>query len=140
VAGARDPGGVQHLLHPRLVAHVARGGDVEPGDAERLPDLRERHLQLLQGPDQPLHRPELPGQALHGIRDLPRVQRVVHPPVPGEVPGEVGRHLLRGGGGDDGQPHAGQLRRGRDEPDGGRHQERRDEHGDDHQRKLPCWP
>jgi hypothetical protein len=140
VAGARDTRGGQHRLHPRLVAHVARGGDVEPGDAERLPDLRERHLQLLQGPDQQLHRPELPRQALHGVRDLPRVQRVVHPPVPGEVPGRLGRHLLSGGGGHDRETDAGQLRGRTDEPDRRRRQERRDEHGDDHGRKLPCWP
>ena len=49
------------------------------------------------------------------------------------MPGQLGRHLLGRRGGDDREPDAGQLRGRADEPDGRRHQERRDEGGDDHE-------
>ncbi len=50
-----------------------------------LPHLGQRDLQLLQDGQQPLHLAELAGQALHRGGDLARVERVVDPPVPGQV-------------------------------------------------------
>ncbi len=108
VARARHPGGGEHLLHPRLVAHVVRGRRRPARDAQRLAGVRERHLQLLQRADQPLDRPQLPREPRDGLGDLPRVQRVVDPPVPGQVPRQLGGNLLRGRGRDQAQPHAGQ--------------------------------
>ena len=68
VPGARHARRGQHRLHPRLVAHVARGLDAMPVDAQRLAGLGERHLQLLQRPDQPL----APGRAAGTARPPPR--------------------------------------------------------------------
>ena len=131
VARARHPRRGEHLLHPRLVAHVVRGVDVQPRDAQRLTGVGERHLQLLQRADQPLDGPELPRQPGDRLGDLARVQRVVDPPVPGQVPRQLGGNLLGGRGGDQAEPHAGQLRGRGDEPHGGGHEERCDERGRD---------
>ena len=58
---ARDAGGPQHLLHPRLVPHVVGGGDVHAGDAEHLAGLGERDLELLERADDPVDLAELAG-------------------------------------------------------------------------------
>ena len=97
VARARDPGGAQHLLHPRLVAHVARGPDVRARDAERLADLARAAPAAARARRSAGRPGRAAREATHGVGELPRVERVVHAPVRGEVPGEVGRHLLRGG-------------------------------------------
>ena len=91
VPGARHAGRPQHRLHLRLVAEVVRRDRVHPGDAQVLPHLGQRDLQLLQHGQQPLHRAELAGQALHRGGDLARVERVVDPPVPGQALPELGR-------------------------------------------------
>ena len=62
-----------------------------PADAQVLAHLGQRDLQLLQHGQQPLHLAELAGQALHRGGDLARVERVVDPPVPGQVLPELGR-------------------------------------------------
>jgi hypothetical protein len=110
------------------------GRGVHARDAQRVAGLRERHLQLLEGAHQPFDRAQLPRQPGHRVGDLPRVQRVVHTPVRGEVAGQLGRHLLRGRGGDEPEPHARQLGRGGHEPDGRGQQERCDERGVHHGR------
>ena len=83
-AGARHAGRPQHRLHLRLVAEVARGLRVHAGDAQLLPDLRERHLQLLEHPDEPPHRADAAAERFGGGGDLPGVERVVDPPVGGQ--------------------------------------------------------
>ena len=60
VARARHARPREHRLHPRLVPHVVGGGGVHARDAQRVADLGQRHLQLLEGADQPFDRPQLP--------------------------------------------------------------------------------
>ena len=142
VPGARDAGRPQHRLHLRLVPEVVRRDRVHAADAQVLPHLGQRDLQLLQHGQQPLHRAELAGQALHRGGDLARVERVVDPPVPGQVLPELGRQPVLRLAGDQGHPCAGQPRRGLHEPRRGVEQIRRDEPGDHHGRertlRLPC--
>ena len=79
------------------------GDRVHAGDAEVLPHLGQRDLQLLQDGQQPLHLAELAGQALHRGGDLAGVERVVDPPVPGQVLPERGRQPVLRLAGDQGQ-------------------------------------
>ena len=79
-----DSRGRQHLFHARLVPHVEGSGDIHALDAETLPRLREWHLQLLERPDEPLHRAHLPTQACDCGGDLTGVERILDAPVPGE--------------------------------------------------------
>jgi hypothetical protein len=137
VPGAGDAGGAQDGLHPGLVPDVERRLDVHALDAERLADLRQRHLELLQRPDEAFHPAEVPAQTGRGLRDLARIERVVDPPVAVEVLPQRLRETLRRLGGDQGQPHVRKLGGRVDEPRGGRQQERRDERSDDHAGKLP---
>jgi hypothetical protein len=107
---------------------------VHARDAQRVAGLRERHLQLLERADEARDRPQLLRQPRHGVGDLPGVQRVVDAPVPGQVAGQLGGHLLRRRGGDQAQPHVRELCRGGHEPRGGGHQERGHERGVHHGR------
>ena len=59
-----------------------------------LADLRERDLQLFQDGQQPLHRAEPLAERLHRAGDLPGVQRVVDPPVPGQAAPQPGRQAV----------------------------------------------
>ena len=61
-----------------------------------LADLRDRHLELLEDGQQPLHVAELPAQSLDRPRDLPGVERVVDLPVPGQAVPEPGRRRSSG--------------------------------------------
>ena len=137
VTRARYPRLPQHRLHPRLVADVAGGLHVHPFDAQRLADLRQRHLKLFQRADEPLHPAHLAAEPGDRLGDLPRVERVVDPPVPVEVLLEHRRQLLSRGRGDDGQPDTGHPGRGRDEARGGFQQERGDECSNDHRKTVP---
>ena len=89
-----------------------------PSHAERLAHLRQRHLQLLEGADQAL----APGRSAadspaHRLGDLPRVERVVDPPVPGQVPRAAPAGPVRPGSQViSAEPDAGQLRGGVHEP------------------------
>ena len=65
VPGAGDPGRLERLLHPRLVAHVERRPDVHALDAHGLAHLRQRHLQLLERADEPVHPAHLAGEPGH---------------------------------------------------------------------------
>jgi hypothetical protein len=132
MAGARDPGGSQHRLHPGLVADVAGGLDVHPVDAEALADLGQRHLELLERPDDPLHPADLAAQPGHRLGDLARVEGVVDPPVAGELLVQHGWKVRRGGVRDEPEPYARQARRRRDEPRRGVEEVGRDEDGGDH--------
>ena len=85
VPGAGHARGPQHRLHLVLVPEVAGRGRVHAGDAQVLADLGQRHLQLLQHGQQPLHRAQLPPEPLDGPGDLAGVERVVDPPVPGQA-------------------------------------------------------
>ena len=67
------------------------------------------------------------------LGDLPRVQRVVDPPVPGQVLRQLRRHPVGRRRGDQRQPDSGQLGRGGDEARGGREQERARQ-----RRRRPC--
>jgi len=82
---ARHAGGSEHRLHLRLVPEVVRRRDVDSLDFQVLANLREWHLQLLEHSDETLHRSDLPAESLHGSGDLPRVERIVDSPMPGEV-------------------------------------------------------
>ena len=76
VPGAGHARGVQHGLHLVLVPEVAGRGRVHAGDAQVLADLGQRHLELLEHGQQPLHRAQRPGQTLDGPGDLAGVERV----------------------------------------------------------------
>ncbi len=129
---AGDPGRTQDALHLRLVPHVVRGGLTHAGDAERVPDLGERHLELLEGTDQALDRTELGAEAAHGVGDLLWVQGVGDLPVRGDVLLELRRQVLGRDGGDQSEPYPWKPGGGVHEPRGGLEQERRDEGGNDH--------
>jgi len=58
-----------------------RGRRVHTGDAELLPHLGERHLQVLEHPDEPLHRADVLAHRCDAAGDLPGIQRIVDPPV-----------------------------------------------------------
>jgi hypothetical protein len=85
VPGAGHAGGAQHRLHLVLVPEVTGRGRVHAGYAQMLADLGQRHLQLLQHGQQPLHRADLLAEPLHGPGDLAGVERVFDPPVPGQA-------------------------------------------------------
>ena len=136
MAGARHTGAGQHRLHLRLVPDVGRDVGGHPLDAQRVPGLGERHLELLEGADQPLDVADLPGESAHRVDDLLRVQGIGHLPVTGERLPQLRGQLLGGGGGDHGQPHARHPGRRQDEPGGGFEQVRCDESGDDHGRET----
>ena len=97
-----------------------------------LADLRQRHLQLLEHGQQPLDRSDMPAQALHGGGDLPGVERVIDPPVPGESSAQLAGQAFGRLTGDHGQLDPGQARRGSDEAPRRLEQIRRDEGGDHH--------
>jgi hypothetical protein len=68
-----------------------------------VPDLPERHLQLLEHPEEPLHRAGAAADRFGGGGDLPGVERVVDPPVRGQPgPQPIGDAAL-GVAGDEGQ-------------------------------------
>ena len=132
VPGTGYAGVTQYRLHPRLVPDVARGLHVHAFDAHRLADLGERHLKLFQRTDEPLDAAQLAAQARDPFGDLARVQRVVDPPVPGQVGLQFGRQPVRRRGRDDTEAYAGHLRGGRHEARRGFEQEGRDEGSDNH--------
>ena len=137
VPGAGDAGLLQHGLHPVLVAEAGRRGRVHPRDAQVLADLCQRDLQLLQHGQQPADRAELAGQALDRGGELDRVQRVVDPPVAGQVLLQLRRQPVRGLAGDQRGAHAGQPGRRLDEPRRGVQQVGGDEAGGHHGIYLP---
>ena len=102
-----------------------------------LADLRQRDLELLEHGQQPLHRPEVPAEALHGRGDLAGVERVVDPPVPGEPVAHLAGQAVHRLTGDQGQLGIGDARRGVDEPHGCIEQIRRDKGGENHARTIP---
>ena len=101
-----------------------------------VPDLPERHLQLLEYPEEPLHRADVLADRLGGGGDLPGVERVVDPPVRGQagpqpirnaalrVAGDEGQFGVRQPGGRLNEPHRRAEQVGRDE--GGEHHDIRD--------------
>ena len=106
-----------------------------------LADLGQRHLELLEHGQQPLHRAQGPGQALDGPGDLAGVERVVDAPVPGQVLLEFRREAVGGFGGDQGEFGVREARRRLDEPRRGIEQVGRDEPGGDHGKNvLPTRP
>ena len=111
---------------------LQRGPHVHALDAEGLADLRQRHLQLLEGADEPVHPAHLAREAGHRPGQLTRVERVLHPPVPGQPPAQLRRDPFRGLAGDQAEADVRQLRGDGDEPRRGLQQVRRDEGGDDH--------
>ena len=138
VTRARNPGGLQNGFHPRLVPDVAGDVDVHALQAEHLPGLGHRHLQLLKSADQPLHPAHLLAQPGYRLSDLLRVQRVVHPPVAGQEFLQPSRELIGRRRSDDSEPDARQFRRRDDEPGSGFEQERCDESCDNHALTVPA--
>ena len=135
---ARHAGGAQHRLHLRFLPEVLGRDHLHAGDAEVLADLGDGFLQLFQDGQQPLHRAEPLAERLHRAGDLPGVERVVYPPVPGQGVLEPGRQAVLGLARDQGQPHVRQLRRRLDESRRGAEQIGRDERGDHHEMNVPC--
>ena len=99
-----------------------------------LADLRKRDLKLLEHGQQPLDRPEVPAQALHRRGDLPGVERVVDPPVPGDPAAQVAGQAFLRLAGDQGKLNIRQVRRGIDEPPRRIEQIRRHKDGKHHAR------
>ncbi len=102
-----------------------------------LADLGQRHLELLEHGQQALHRADLPAEPLDRPGDLPGVERVLDPPVPGQPVPEGGRQAVGGFGGDQGEFGVREARRGLDEPRRGIEQVGRDEPGGDHGKNVP---
>ena len=140
VPGAGHARGAQHGLHLVLVPEVAGRGRVHAGDAQVLADLGQRHLELLEHGQQPLHRAQRPGEPLDGPGDLAGVERVVDAPVPGQVLLEFRREAVGGFGGDQGEFGVREARRGLDEPRRGIEQVGRDEPGGDHGKNVLAGP
>ena len=122
-------------LHASLLADPLR--PISKADIAALADAdaRENWTFMMDFRDRLIAAPSLEAVytalARNGVGDLPRVQRVVDPPVRGQMPGQLGGHLLGGRGRHETQLHVGELGRGGHEPDRGRHQERGDERGCD---------
>jgi len=136
VRGAGHPGFTEHLLHLRLVAHVASGALVHPLDPHRLPHLGKWHLELLEGADEALHSAHLATEPAHRLGQLPRIEGVLDAPVPGQPVAQHGRDALERVARDQAQPHAGERGRVGDEPRRRFHEIRRDEDCGDHDRTL----
>ena len=83
-AAQGTPGRAEHVLHPRLVAHVVGGLLVHALDPHGLAHLGERHLELLERADETLDPAHLVPEPGHRLGDLTRVQGVVDSPVPGQ--------------------------------------------------------
>ena len=107
-----------------------------PGMPRCSADLGQRHLELLQDGQQPLHRPICPPSPSTADGDLAGVERVVDPPVPGQPRLELRREAIRGLGGDQGEPGVRQAGRRLDEPRRGIEQIGRDKPGDDHGKNV----
>ncbi len=71
--GTRYASGAKHRFHPGLVAYVESCLQIHAIEAELLPGIRHRHLQLLEGTDESLHRAHLLTEAAYGINELLRV-------------------------------------------------------------------
>ena len=99
-----------------------------------LANPRERDLQLLKHPEQPLRRAEPGTEPVHGSGDLPRVQRVADLPVRGQAAPQLTGQAIRGLGGDQAELDLRQPRRCFDEPRRCVEQVRRDKDGGHH----PC--
>ncbi len=132
VLGAGHPGLPEHGLHPRLVAHVVCRGDVHALDPQRLPRLGQRHLQLLEDADDPVHTAQLPPEPGDRVRELPWVQGVVDAPVPGELLPQRRRHPLQRLAGDQPESDVRQGSGAGHEANRGFAQIGRDERGSDH--------
>ena len=102
-----------------------------------LADLRERYLQLLEHGHDPLHRPELAGQARDRGGDLPGVQRVVDAPVAHQVPAQLRGQPVGRLAGDHRKLDARPPGRGADEPDRRVQQVRRDKGSHRHEVTVP---
>ena len=80
--------------------------------------------------------PEVPAQALDGGGDLPGVERVIDPPVPGQPAAQLAGQAFRRLAGDQGQLDVGHAGRGVDEAARRLEQIRRDKGGDHHAWEL----
>jgi hypothetical protein len=97
-----------------------------------LTNLRDRHLELLEHCQEPLHRAEVPAECLYGSGDLPGVECVIDPPMRGQAAPHLRRQLVFGLAGDQGQLDARQPRCCFDESRGRIEQVRCDEGSDHH--------
>jgi len=93
-----------------------RGRRVHARDAQLLAHLRDRHLQVLEHADQPLHPADVLVHRLDATGDLRGVQRIVDAPVRGEAVPELVRQPVGRLARDQGQVHAGHARGGLGEP------------------------
>ena len=134
MASARHPGGPEHVLHASLVAEADRGLRVHPGDAELLPHLGQRHLEVLEDAQGPIDRPEPPPGLPHAVGERPCVEAVVDADVGRQGRGQRSGHLLRGLAPDQGDAHTRQADGGVDESHRRLQEVRRDEHDVGHQR------
>ena len=97
-----------------------------------LTNLRDRHLELLEHCQEPLHRAEALAECLYGSGDLPGVECAIDPPMRGQAVPQLRRQLVFGLAGDQGQLDARQPRCCFDESRGRVEQVRCDEGSDHH--------
>ncbi len=107
MAGTGDAGRAQDVLHPALVAEVPRHLLAHAFDPEAVPDVPERHLQLLEHPDHPVEPPDLSRRAPDPLDEGLAVEPVLHLPMTGERPVEVRRQRRAGILGDERQADVG---------------------------------
>ena len=105
VPGARYAGLPQTGFHLRLVTEILGCFHREALDAEVLANPGQGHLELLQGPEQPVGRAQSLGDALHGPGDLDRIQAILDPPVGSEPLTDRLREPLEGILRDEAEPH-----------------------------------
>ena len=65
-------------------------------DPHRLPHLGKRHLELFERADEALHPAHLATEPAHRLGDLPRIEGVLDPPVPGQPVAQHGRVAFEG--------------------------------------------
>ncbi len=128
VAGTRHAGPAEDFLHAGLVAEVPGHLESHTRDAEGLPDLRQRLLELLQRTEQPPARADPVGEISQSPGDLAGVQRVFDFAVRGQLGPQVWPKLLGRILADQTEPDSVQIRGGVDEPQGRLGEERRYEH------------
>ena len=115
---------LEHGLHARLVAEVVCHLGAHAGDAQRIADLAERYLQLLEHADEPVGPAEMVGQGARRVGDLLRVGAFLDPVVPGEHGAKVVAKPVLGVLADQSKADVGKQRCGRDKSHRCRQEER----------------
>jgi hypothetical protein len=126
-ARARQPSALEHRFHRRLVAEIPRRFDAQAPEAEMRAHFRERHLQLLERPDDAIRRADRARELARGLGDLRRIHTILDPPMPRDDAAKALRQALERILADEREPHSGQARRALDETQRRFHEEWNDE-------------